>query len=163
MGMPYKKILTKEEAAQKIKHYCSYQERCHSEVKEKLYGYGLRKTEVETLLSQMVEEDYLNEERFAIQFAGGKFRMKQWGKQKIKYELQQKRVSDYCIKKALAHIDNDDYDTTLQKVALKKWNTLKGEQYISRQAKTMQFLLRKGYESKQVAAVVKDLQNKVLL
>jgi regulatory protein len=132
-------------------------------VKEKLYGYGLRKTEIETLLSQMVEEDYLNEERFAIQFASGKFRMKQWGKQKIKYELQQKRVSEYCIKKALAHIDNDDYDTTLQKVALKKWNTLKGEQYISRQAKTMQFLLRKGYESKQVALVVKDLQNKVLL
>jgi regulatory protein len=163
MGTPFKKILTKEEATQKIKHYCGYQERCHAEVKEKLYGYGLRKIEVEALLSQMVEEDYLNEERFAIQFAGGKFRMKQWGKQKIKYELQQKRVSEYCIKKALAQIDTEDYEQTLQKTALKKWNSLKGEQYISRQAKTMQYLLRKGYESKQAAAIVKDLQNKVLL
>lgn len=161
--MAYKKILTKEEAGQKIKHYCSYQERCHSEVKEKLYGYGLRKVEVEELISLLIEEDYLNEERFAIQFAGGKFRMKQWGKQKIQYALMQKKVSSYCIKKALAQFDDEDYTATLQKIALKKWNSLKGEQYISRQAKTVQFLLSRGFEHKQAALVVKDLQNKVLL
>ena len=161
--MAYKKILTKEEAAQKIKHYCSYQERCHSEVKEKLYGFGLRKTEVEELISELIQEDYLNEERFAIQFAGGKFRMKQWGKQKIQYALMQKKVSSYCIKKALAQFDEVDYTATLHKTALKKWNSLKGEQYISRQAKTIQFLLSRGFEHQQAALVVKDLQNKVLL
>ena len=86
----YKQQLTKEQAHQKAKHYCAYQERCHSEVKEKLYGFGLRKSDVEDLLSKLIEEDYLNEERFAIQFAGGRFRMKQWGRIKIKYELKQK-------------------------------------------------------------------------
>ena len=94
----FKKYLTKQEALQKAKHYCAYQERCHSEVKEKLYGFGLWKNDVEDLLSTLIEEDYLNEERFAIQFAGGRFRMKQWGRVKIKYELKQKKVSDYLIK-----------------------------------------------------------------
>jgi regulatory protein len=84
-----------EKAWQKIKHYCAYQERSHAEAREKLYSFGLYRQEVETLLSQLIEENYLNEERFAVAFAGGKFRMKQWGKTKIKYELQQKRVSAY--------------------------------------------------------------------
>src|SRR6187401_2447386 len=90
-----------EKALQKIKHYCAYQERSHYEVKEKLYSFGLYKNEVELLLSQLVEENYLNEERYAIAFAGGKFRIKQWGRVKIKYELKQKQVSEYSIKKAL--------------------------------------------------------------
>ena len=76
--MAFKKYLTKEQALQKAKHYCGYQERSHTEVKEKLYALGLRKQEVEESLSQLIEEDYLNEERYARQFAGGHFRMKQW-------------------------------------------------------------------------------------
>ena len=71
--------LSKEQAWQKIKHYCAYQERSHYEAKQKLYSFGLYSNEVEDLLSRLIEEDYLNEERFAEQFAGGKFRMKQWG------------------------------------------------------------------------------------
>ena len=80
--------LTKEQGLEKIKPYCAYQERCHREVKEKLYSYGLRKAEVEEILSFLIEENYLNEERFAVQFAGGKFRIKQWGKKKIQYEFK---------------------------------------------------------------------------
>src|SRR6201996_8784258 len=94
--------LSLEQALQKARHYCGYQERCHSEVKEKLYSFGLHKKEVEEALSTLIEENYLNEERFAIQYAGGHFRLKQWGKVKIRYELKQRQVSDYCIKKALA-------------------------------------------------------------
>src|SRR6478736_3420107 len=90
-----------EKAWQKIKHYCAYQERSHAETRDKLYGFGLYKHEVETLLTQLIEENYLNEERYAIAFAGGKFRMKQWGRVKIKYELKQKQVSEYNIKNAL--------------------------------------------------------------
>jgi len=97
--------LSLEQALQKARHYCAYQERCHSEVKEKLYGFGLKRQEVEEALSRLIEESYLNEERFAIQFAGGRFRMKQWGRIRIRYELKQKQVGDYCIKKALAAID----------------------------------------------------------
>src|SRR4030081_1027510 len=100
--MEYKQTLTKDQALQKARQYCAYQERCHKEVKDKLYGYGLHKKEVEESLSQLIEENYLNEERFAIQFAGGRFRMKQWGRVKIRYDLKQRQVSEYCIKKALA-------------------------------------------------------------
>ena len=93
------KYYSKEEALQKAKQYCAYQERSHSEVKEKLYSFGLYKKDVDELLSELISENYLNEERFAIMFAGGKFRIKQWGRIKIKYALKQKQVSEYCIKK----------------------------------------------------------------
>src|SRR5580704_16170204 len=92
--------LSPEQALQKLRHYCGYQERCHQEVKEKLYAFGLRKADVENAVATLIEEDRLNEERFAIQFAGGRFRLKNWGRIKIRYELKQKQVSDYCIKKA---------------------------------------------------------------
>ncbi len=59
-----------QQALQKLKHYCGYQERSHAEVKEKLYSFGLYKNDVETIISQLIEEDYLNEERFAKLFAG---------------------------------------------------------------------------------------------
>lgn len=123
----YRLNIGKEKAWQKIKHYCAYQERSHKEVKEKLYGFGLYKADVEMLLTQLIEENYLNEERFALAFAGGKFRMKQWGRQKIKYELKQKQVSDYCIKKALAAIDGEQYEKVLNKMATGKLNALKTE------------------------------------
>ena len=99
--MLYKKYLTKEQALQKIKHYCAYQERCHNEVKEKLYNLGVWKKEHDEIIATLIEENYLNEERFAIAFAGGRFRIKKWGRVKIKYELKQKQVSDYCIKKSI--------------------------------------------------------------
>src|SRR5213082_1811867 len=90
----------KEQALQKLKHYCGYQERSHVEAIEKLYSFGLYKQEVEECISRLIEEDYLNEERFAMAYARGKFRMKRWGKIKIRYALKEKAVSDYCINKA---------------------------------------------------------------
>ena len=108
-------LLTPQQALPKAKHYCAYQERCHSEVKEKLYGFGLNKMEAEQIISKLIEENYLNEERFAILYAGGHFRTKHWGRVKIKYELKKKMVSEYCIKKALASINSADYIKTLNK------------------------------------------------
>jgi len=135
-------------ALQKIKHYCGYQERCHAEVKEKLYSFGLWKKDVEALISQLIEENYLNEERFAQLFAGGKFRMKQWGRVKIKYELKQKHISEYCIKKGLKEIDENAYMKTLQKLADTKWKSLRSEKNIfAKKSKTMNYLLQKGYEA----------------
>ncbi len=154
------KRLTKEQAVPKIKHYCSYQERSHKEVKEKLYGFGLYKAEVEELLAQMIEEDYLNEERFAIQYAGGKFRMKQWGRVKIQMGLQERQVSTYCIRKAMTVIIATDYEQTLNRLAEKKWATLKGEQHISREGKTRNYLLQKGYEPALIQQVMAGLKEK---
>ena len=146
--MEYKQTLTKEQALQKARQYCAYQERCHKEVKDKLYGFGLYKKEVEEALSQLIEENYLNEERFAIQFAGGRFRIKHWGRVKIKYELKQKQVSDYCIKKALASIDDDDYMERLQKLYDEKIKALKSEKNIFvKKRKLQDYLMQKGYET----------------
>lgn len=136
-----------DKATEKIKYYCGYQERCHAEVKEKLYSFGLRSHEVETLMALVIEEGYLNEERFAIAFAGGKFRMKQWGKEKIKNELFKKRVTGYCLKIALAEIDAQDYQRTFEKLAKAKWTSLKGERNIYvKKGKTKNYLIQKGYE-----------------
>jgi regulatory protein len=158
--MAWKQQLSLEQALQKARHYCAYQERCHSEVKEKLYGFGLRKNDVEEALSRLIEDSYLNEERFAIQFAGGRFRMKQWGKVKIRYELKQKQVGEYCIKKALAAISEDDYDQTLTKLAGDKWESLRDEEPYIRRQKTQNHLVQKGYEHDRIQAVLIQIQAK---
>ncbi|HVW59408.1 MAG TPA: regulatory protein RecX [Puia sp.] len=150
--------LSLEQALQKARHYCAYQERCHQEVKEKLYSFGLRKNDVEEALSRLIEDNYLNEERFAVQFSGGRFRMKQWGKVRIRYELKQKQVGEYCIKKALASIDEDEYDRTLTKLARDKWESLETvTDTFSRRQKVQSFLIQKGYEPENIRVVLNDL------
>lgn len=147
-----------EKALQKIKHYCAYQERNHRETKEKLYSFGLYKNEVEQLLSQLVEENYLNEERFAIAFAGGRFRIKQWGRVKIKYELKQKNVSEYCIKIALKAIEEKDYQKKLHQLAEAKLKILKSEKNsFIKKRKLQQYLLQKGFEPSLISSIVNSI------
>jgi regulatory protein len=147
--------ITKTGALQKLKQYCIYQERCHSEVKEKLYSLGLHRNDVEQIIAQLIEENYLDEERFAIQFAGGKFRMKQWGRVKIKYELKQKQVSEYSIKKALKQINEEDYEKMLNKLAGQKLRELKGEKNVfNKKRKLHAYLLQKGFEGQLITQVL---------
>ena len=149
--MIFKNPLTKEQALQKLRHYCGYQERCHSEVKEKLYELGVSKIHHDEIIATLIEENYLNEERFAIYFAGGKFRMKQWGRIKIKYQLKQKQVSEYSIKKALKQIEEKDYLSTIKKIAAGKLKNLKGERDIFMQKRKLyDFLLHKGFEADRI-------------
>jgi regulatory protein len=136
----------KEQAIQRIRHYCAYQERAQQEVRDKLYELGMTMDEVEEIMSDLIAENFLNEERFAIQFAGGHFRIKGWGKVKIQHALQQKRVSSYNIKIGLKAIDEEAYHKTLQQLATKKWMSLKGERGLSRMAKTYAFLHQRGFE-----------------
>jgi regulatory protein len=153
-----KQYFSKEEALQKAKQYCTYQERCHSEAKEKLYSFGLNKNEVDELLSELITGNYLNEERFAIQFAGGKFRIKQWGRIKIKYALKQKQVSAYCIKKALAVIDEADYNKTLEKIFEQKLKSLKAEKNrFIKKRKLQDHLLQKGYETDLIQSLISEI------
>ncbi len=137
-----------EKALEKIKQYCAYQERCHSEVRNKLYGFGLNSEEIETIISTLIEENFLNEERFALAYAGGKFRIKRWGKAKIKQALNFKKISSYCIEKALKSLDDPTYEKNFEKLADVKWLSLKAEKnkYI-KQTKLRRYLLGKGYES----------------
>jgi len=153
----YKKYLTKEQAIQKLKHFCGYQERCHLEVREKLYDLGVSNTLHDEIVSTLIEENYLNEERFAVAFVGGKFRVKQWGRVKIKHELKQKQVSEYNIRKAMKEIDEQDYYNTLRKLYEEKWNSLKGEKNrFIKLSKTRNYLLQKGFESDAVKEVAGD-------
>jgi regulatory protein len=148
---------SEDPAWQKIRHYCSYRERCHFEVKQKLFSLGLPKKQVEILICRLIEEDLLNEERFAKLFAGGHFRQKKWGKMKIIHALRLKKLTEPVIKKALKEIDAPDYGASLQKLAAAKWNSLRAEKPISRQAKTSAYLLQKGYEGPLVRKVITAL------
>lgn len=145
--MPLQK-LTPKQALPKLMQYCAYQERCHKEVQNKLYAYGVFGIDADEIISTLIQDNYLNEERFALQFAGGKFRIKQWGKVKITYELKTKQVSTYCIKKAILSIDNAAYQQTFYTLVDKKIATLKTEKNIfTKRKKLKDFLMQKGYEN----------------
>ncbi len=148
--------LTPSQAIEKIKHYCAYQERCHSEVRQKLFDFGLTKGETDEILLYLIENNYLDEQRYAEQFAGGHFRRKKWGRIKIRYALRQKQISDPCIKKALQVIDEEDYMKTLQQLFGEKKNTLRSEKnHFIRKKKIRDHLLQKGYET----GLIQDLLN----
>ena len=155
-----KKRIGKEQARLSIRRFCAYQERAQQEVRDKLYEYGMSKDEVEEILSDLISENFLNEERFALQVAGGHFRIKGWGKVKINHALKQKKVSAYNFKKALQSIDLDAYEKTLESLATKKWNTLKGERGLSRMAKTQAFLYQRGFEPQLIQPVLQKLNKK---
>jgi regulatory protein len=155
-----KKHLTKEQAIQKLRQYCAYQERSHSEVTKKMWELGVWRTDHDDIITSLIEDDYLNEERFAKAFAGGKFRMKDWGRKKIYYGLKEKGISDYLIKLAMKEIDDEQYQKTLAGLAEKRYESLKGEHYLLRKKKTVDYLLQKGYEPELVSSVVKQFENK---
>lgn len=149
-----KKYLTKEQALQKLRQYCGYQERSHAEVVQKLWDLGVTKSAHDEIISTLIEEDYVNEERFAKAFARGKFRMKDWGRKKIYYALREKKVSEYNIKMAMQEIDDTTYEKTLFELAEKKYDQLRQEQYMVRKKKTMDYLLQKGYEHEKISSVL---------
>jgi regulatory protein len=155
-----KKYLTKEQALQKLKQYCAYQERSHAEVQQKLWDLGVWKSEHDAIISALIEEDYLNEERFAKAFVGGKFRMKEWGRKKIYYGLKEKKVSEYNIKRGMKEIDEEEYEKVLHRLAEKKYESLKSEQYLVRKKKTIDFLLQRGFEQDLSTAMVNRVAGK---
>ncbi len=141
--------LTPAQALQKIRHFCAYQERSHAEVREKLLGFGLHFRDADALMADLISEDYLNEERFATMFAGGKFRQKKWGRRRIQYELKLRNVSDQNIRSAIAVIDAADYADTINVLIQKKSEQLLRDGYIGQElrSKTISYLIQKGYET----------------
>src|SRR5690606_24830025 len=130
-----------------IYRYCNYQERCHKEVRNKLYELGCKSYEVEQHISKLIQEDLLNEERYARGYARGKFRIKHWGRNKILYELRKNQISPFCIKKAMTEIEEEEYFRTLKRLAEKKWDALRKEKNpIEKNGKIFRFLQQKGYE-----------------
>lgn len=151
-----KKKYTPEIAWLKIARWCAYQERSQQEVRDKLYEYGLHSKDVELLISRLISDNFLNEERFAIAFAGGKFRQLGWGKVKIKAALKQKKVSDYCLRKGMASISDKDYAMMLEKVIAKRAREEKEKNPMKRMYKLAQYAISRGYESDLVWDVLKS-------
>jgi regulatory protein len=134
-------------AAEKIKNWCAYQERSQHETRQKLYSYGMSQEYVESIIADLISENYINEERFSMAYAGGKFRIKRWGKNKIKMALRQHQISDYCIKKALAQIDDDSYTHQLCNVIEKKMKLVGSGSKIKIFQSVLKHAVAKGYES----------------
>ena len=152
------KRLTARQAMQSVQQYCSSQERCHSEVKDRLYSQGLSEDDVQEIISRLISENFLNEERFARAFARGKFRIKGWGKVKIRYELKTRRVNDHCIRKGLSEIDEDEYGKSLRKYFEQKWSSLASEKNIfTKKKKLLDYLSQKGYERDLIFDMLKHI------
>ena len=143
--------MTLNEVQAKLEHYCAYQERSHCEVRGKLLSYFVYGDDLEEVISHLIQENFLNEERFAFAYTSGKFRIKKWGKRKIHQGLKRKQISDYLSNKALKDINEEDYIDTLVSLLSKKRKLLSGSnQYIIRQ-KLFQFVYNKGYESELIS------------
>ena len=152
-----RKSFTPAVAKVKIAAYCAYQERCQKEVRDKLYEYGLPSHEVENLVTAMILEGFVNEERFAKAFVRGKFRMKKWGRVRIVRELKFRVPSDNLVRIALKEIDEQEYWDTLMYLAEKKTEEMKEPDNFKRKMKLYQFLIYKGYEGDLVQAAIEAL------
>ena len=148
---------TVEEAQKKMENYCAYQDRCHKEVEKKLYEMQMIPEAKELILLHLMEQNYLNEERFSKSFARGKFRIKKWGKQRIIRELKFKDISEYNIKKGLHEIDPDEYLVTLKEIALKKRDSITEKNMFKKSQKITNFLLYRGFENDLVYRVVREI------
>ncbi len=140
------KINDPHQALLKAQGYCAYQERSQQEVRDKLYEWGMWPDAVESIISELIVQGYLNEARFAIAYAGGKFRIKKWGRVKIKMELKKRRVSDNLIHDALKTIDEQEYAKTLQLLLEQKSREVKEKHPLKKQQKVMRYLASKGFE-----------------
>lgn len=151
-----KKVTDKIQARVKAEHFCAYQERSQQEVRIKLQSLDLPWAEIEELISELIQNNFLNEERFAKTYALGKFRIKNWGKLKIKQGLKLKQVPDKMITRVLKQIDEQDYSATLNDLLAKKAALLKERDLFKRNYKLMQYALGKGYERDLIAELLKE-------
>jgi regulatory protein len=151
----YTKYLSYDDALKKLEHYCAYQDRCHSEVRSKLLDLGIYGDDLERIITDLIAEDFLNEQRFAESYARGKFRIKKWGRYKITTQLKMKRVSAYCIKKGLQEIDEEEYLETLTNLLKKK---LGDNPSFEEKGKAAKYVINKGYESQLVWEVIKTIK-----
>ncbi|TNE81988.1 MAG: RecX family transcriptional regulator [Bacteroidetes bacterium] len=149
---------SQKDALGKLRKYCAYQDRAHSEVEQKLADMGLYGDEAGEVIIALVRESFLDEERFARSFVRGKFRIKGWGRRKILQELKLKKVSDYCIDQGFKELDEDEYMQRLQDYAENKWASLNKEKnsWVKRK-KTSSYLLQKGYEPDLINEVLREL------
>lgn len=152
-----KKLYTLQDAIKKLEHYCAYQERCHKEVRQKLTDMCMNSESKDIIIVHLIEHNFLNEERFAKAFVSGKFKIKNWGKQRITYELKKKDISAINVRKALNEIDSDSYLEVFNDLAEKKAHHLKEPNVFKKRKKLIDYLLYRGWESHLVYEKANDI------
>lgn len=155
MSKPFSSRPTYDVALQKLRRYCAYQERCHQEVRRKLLDLGVYGADLEDIIATLIEENYLDELRFAELYVRSKFNQKGWGSTRLKRELRQRNISDYCIRKALEQIEAEQYEQRLKELLDKRVRSMRKEDIYSWRRKLAQYALRRGYESELVWQWVK--------
>lgn len=143
---------------QKAAGFCAYQERTQKEVRERLAEWGIWGDEAEEMIVWLIENNYLNEERFAKAFAGGKFRMNNWGKIRIKQEMKFKGLTDNCIKIGLNEISNDDYLASIRKIIEKKGDKSDTENPFLKKHKLARYIIGKGFEQDLVWQLLEEME-----
>lgn len=146
-----------QELKQKAERFCAYQERCHKDVSQKLYELGATSVETNEILAYLIENNFLNEERFAQSFARGKFRIKKYGKLRIINELKLRNISKYNIEKALQEISDEEYEAVFAELSEKAWHSITEKNKLKKKKKFCDFLFRKGYESQRIYMALKVL------
>ncbi len=141
----------------KLRHFCAYQERCIHDVEEKLREWKVGQKHAEKIIEQLIKEDYLDEERFARSFAGGKFRINHWGKTKIIYELERRKVPDLIIQIGLEEIDDEEYTETLKEILQRKNREIKEKDPFRHKQKLIAFGMQRGFHYGLVKEVVNGL------
>lgn len=152
-----KKIFTVDEIKRKIEQYCVYQDRCHKEVEQKMREYSLIPEAREMILISLMQDNFLNEERFAKSFARGKFRIKSWGKQRIIRELKFRDISAYNIKTALKEINQEEYLQTIYRITENRNAVISEPNIYKRKQKLIGFLMRKGFENELIYKTVNEV------
>lgn len=150
-------MLDLSQIKKKLADYCVYQDRSHYEVEQKLKELRtLNESERGEILIWLIQNNFLNEERFSKSYARGKFYQKKWGKIKIKQGLKQKRIPTNLIDKGIEEINEDDYKSTLMELTEKKWNILRESEVYLKKKKIYNYLLQKGYEYNLINEILKN-------
>lgn len=143
----------------KLERFCAYQERCHQEVILKMRAMAIDSSVADELICYLIAENYLNEERFACNFARGKHRIKKWGNIRIINELKARNITQTIINTALKEISSEEYWSTFEKLAARIWNSIIERNDLKKRKKFCDYLLRKGFESQMVYDKVKEYEN----
>ena len=159
--MQKKEVYTVEEARKKLENYCAYQERCHQEVTQKLLELKMIPQAIDKIIGHLIEFNFLNETRFAKAFARGKFRIKKWGRHRIKRELKMKNISSFNIDIALNEISDEDYDSTLNVLVEKFWKTYDNRTSVIQYKKVVDALIYRGWEYPLIYKAIQQLKEKL--
>ena len=129
----------------KARKFCSYQERCFFDVKRKLTEWKASEKTIEKIIHQLEDEDYINEERFAVSFATGKLRNNKWGRNKIFYALMQKHIPELYVQMGLSELDEEEYLEVLKNVIASK--NIDEDDECLRNNKLVKYAVQKGFQA----------------